>query len=153
MRIHTNLTESDILSAGVQAGVTFERLNEHGSRSHRARAFDVILSGRGRRGNRYGHGDFQSATWDQWGVFLGALYRKDPLMIAGEAYQNAEHFMWSTNNRFDGSDFVHCYHQRWTFDGYAATNGYGVSRCTKCGTVKRWLTGGGAFAETVGSSS
>lgn len=150
MRLHTNLSESDILSAGVQAGVVFQRLDEYGSRK-RPRAFDVILSGRGRRGNRYGVGDFQSASWDQWGVFLGALYRKDAAMVAGEAYSCAEHFDWSTNHRYDGTEFAHCFHTRWSFDGYACTNGYGISHCASCGTVKRWLSGGAVWSATVGS--
>lgn len=150
MRIHTTkLTEADIVVAAIGAGARIERLDEHGSRK-RARAFDVILSGKGRRGSQYNGGTVKSATWDQWGMFLGALYRKDPLMIAGEAYVNAEHFAWSTNDRFNGEEFEHCHHQKWEWQGTAAGGRCNAQECTKCGTVKRWLITG-TWAEFTAS--
>jgi hypothetical protein len=83
MRIHTSATYRDICSClprGVSAYIT-----EHGSRS-RERAFEVTLYAYAkddlhrRYGNTggYGRSDDVAATWDEWGLFMVALYEIDP---------------------------------------------------------------------------
>ena len=138
MRIHTSLTEQDIRAAGRLAGVEFERLTVHGSRK-RPRAFDVILTGGSIHANHWTRsGEYRAATWDQWGVFLGALYRQDSAMDCG-AYVNAEHFAWSTHGRYGGAEFEPCKLHKWD----ALTESWresGAAKCRKCGAVKRWLT-------------
>lgn len=144
MRLHTNLTEGDIRAAGRLAGVGFERLTVHGSRK-RDRAFDVILTGGSIHANHWTRsGEYRAATWDQWGVFLGALYRQDAAMVS--AYQSADHFLWSTNGRYSGAFFVPCLLHKWQheYDRYAA---HGHQTCAKCGAVRRWLTDQKLFVE------
>lgn len=107
MRIHTNVNQhEDIYAAARQAGVTLVRCSEHGSRSH-ARAFDVLLSGdspyRLNTGGYGSHHDEQAASWDQWGIFLGALFDNDPKMKCW-AYADASDFHVKTNWRFDMDD-------------------------------------------------
>lgn len=107
MRIHTDgLTEDDVRDAARQAGVTFDRLREHRSKSH-ARAFDVTLRGNSNRapnpGSRGNSTSDRAATWDQWGVFLGILFDRDALAMTdrGEGRQG---FRERTDYRFDGLD-------------------------------------------------
>lgn len=103
MRIHTNLTRQNIRDALVTSGapIHFEKLEEHGSRS-RERAFDVRLGGTGGRNNTglYGAGDYDGATWDQWGAFLGAVFTLDPNAYMPTAYRTADHFYAVTGDRF-----------------------------------------------------
>lgn len=143
MRIHTDLLEADIREAGRLAKVGFQRLNPKGSRV-KARAFDVILSGRGRMGTRYGDNQgMQSATWDEWGVFLGILFAHDSTASAPPYYVNAEHFEWSTDGRFsDGQEVTLCRHMKWDWNGESVTKRYYVQQCAKCGTLKRTLAAG-----------
>lgn len=136
MRIHTDLTEGDIRAAGRLAGVGFERLTVHGSRT-RPRAFDVILTGLSIHANHWTRsGEYRAATWDQWGVFLGALYRQDSAMVS--AYQNADHFVWSTNGRYAGAAFEPCLLHKWNHE-YDRYQTHGHQTCTKCGAIRRWL--------------
>lgn len=100
MRIHTNtLKRSDIVialnqeaNAGrIAQSVGFKVLEDKGSRSH-ARAFEVQLDsdakldGDGRRlGNSgsYGAGENYTATYDEWGFLIAALYRADEFAVWG----------------------------------------------------------------------
>lgn len=140
MRIHSDtLTRNDLADAATRAGVTFYRFETRGSRS-RARAHDVILEGTGRTGTRYGQNtDMIAATWDEWGIFLAELFRRDPGMTIPRVYEDAEQFRWATGGRFDELTPAeqHIRH-KWERDGFSAGNGYGVSEC-KCGAVHRWL--------------
>lgn len=108
MRIHTDgLTEDDVRDAARQAGVTFGRLTEHRSQSH-ARAFDVTLRGNSnRRPNPGSRGnwtdDERAATWDQWGVFLGILFDRDPYAMT-DRKETRHAFRERTAYRFDGLD-------------------------------------------------
>lgn len=112
MRIHTNvLTTSDIhraTTAAAMRGVDAETMT-HGSRSH-ARSIDVTLTGTSTRRPNPGQGghyrsDDHAATWDEWGMFLAALFAIDPAAIVGTVrspiYAGADHFHAVTADRFE----------------------------------------------------
>jgi len=128
MRLHTNATESDIRKAGIDARVDFATLSTHGSRKS-ARAFEVNLTGassrRPNRGDRGADGAY-AATWDQWGVFLAAIFAVDPEMSCW-AYTGAEDFHAKTAGRFaDGwPEDAHGDH-KWEFARAR------VQSCTRC---------------------
>lgn len=142
MRIHTDtLTASDLQAAAQLAGVTLSYSN-HGSRSHRG-AVDVTLSGSSGRmpntGNRgaASYGSSPAATWDEWGIFLGELFRRDPDAVAPRVYFSGEHFRWATGARFDTLTPAdqHKRH-RWQYNGESVTGAYSVHEC-KCGALLR----------------
>ncbi len=143
MRLHTKVSETDVYTAARKAGVEVENLSRHGSRK-RSHAFEVTLSGSGSWANSGGYGaaGHKSATWDEWGIFLDALYRVDAQMVAGEAYQGREHFRWVTGARYDNlrPGAQHKRH-RWNPQGRSAGGGYYVSEC-KCGAILRRLAHG-----------
>lgn len=111
MRIHTSLPMQAVLDAGTIAHVQFNKLSQHGSRSH-DHAFEVTLFGSsnfytnpgtgGRNWTYDGHfiHDGHAATWDEWGIFLGHLFQADPA-IKCRAYDGAKDFHFKTNWRFD----------------------------------------------------
>jgi hypothetical protein len=122
--------------AAKEAGVNFERCTLHGSRS-RDHAFDVILSGNSGRRANFG-GDWEAASWDQWGIFLGRIFKDDPDAVCW-AYKDADDFHWQTGDRFltltlkDATRF-----HKWglgEYDGYGST-----SRCKHdgCTAIRRW---------------
>lgn len=100
MRIHTSATEADVRAAAMVARATIAGFSQHGSRS-REYAFEVRLTGESSRwpnGGRDTDGG-KAATWDQWGVFLAALYRTDPQLVCW-AYNGAYEFHMRTAERF-----------------------------------------------------
>ena len=137
MRIHADrLTRLDFRDAAQTAGVTIEKLSEHGSRS-RTRAFDVTLSGDSkRRPNRDHASDEFAATWDQWGTFLAYLFYEDGSVTIPSAYKSEAEFHTATARRFfDVYSTPSDMHGDHTFR-YA-----GVPRsqsCTKCTATKVW---------------
>jgi hypothetical protein len=136
MRIHTNLHRDSFQTAARTAGVDFERLTEHGSRSA-ARAFDVILTGHGVTGGQWGNSGtngaapYKTATWDEWGIFLNAIFQADPGARTRD-YDSAEDFHTVTGGRFETLTPAeqHLRH-RWTPDG-----NYGAD--CKCGAHVQW---------------
>jgi hypothetical protein len=98
MRIHTSACINHFRAAARCAGVSFERLEHHGSRSD-LQAFDVVLNGSGRN-HPWGR-DYQAATWDEWGMFLAEVFNYDPNAKAGNAYIGRSDFRDKTCNRFD----------------------------------------------------
>jgi len=135
MRIHTSLDPDAIraMLAGMP-GVTFERFTVHGSRTH-PRAVEVLLSGTSPRRRNFGNrgaGDDYAATWDEWGIFLGRLFRADPEARA-TYYRDAYGFDCRTTYRFDESFTVEDQHplHRWESDGN------GAQHCP-CGATRRW---------------
>ena len=106
MRIHTDtLTSTDIYAATRAAGMTgvSATFTSHGSRK-RDHAFNVNLTGTSSRPLNTGkYGADQSgdtaATWDEWGMFLAALYAVDPDMDA-TYYADAADFHRQTGDRF-----------------------------------------------------
>lgn len=153
MKIHSDvLTYADLLDAVKIARVDFGRCDEKGSRS-RARGFDVTLTGESRRRpNDQGKGDRDAyaATWDQWGVFLAALFDRDPKMVT-PYYEDAKDFAIKTDVRFGRALTIqttagtatifqsfgwpsdaHGDHT-FRFDGVP-----GEQSCSKCSAVRRW---------------
>jgi len=136
MRLHVSrgITEETVRHAAQKAGATLEHLSEHGSRKA-AHAFEVHLTGasnhRPNSGN-YGAGDAYAATWDQWGVFLSALYALDPDMTCW-AYKDVGDFNWQTAYRFayGRPDDMHGDHRWQSRVPYE-------QECTKCSAVRRF---------------
>ena len=133
MRIHTDtLSILDIRKACEGLPIYTEVLTSHGSRK-RAHAFEVQLSGTSN--HRAQSGDWNAATWDEWGAFLGRLFNADPEVITSY-YRSAEVFHNMTCNRFrDGglpSD-THSQH-KWVYDFENAKpfSGVHASRCNSC---------------------
>lgn len=140
MRIHTNsLTVTDLAEAGKRAGAGVQVLfTWHGSRK-RAQAWDVSLTGTSSRrtnaGNR-GAGDDYAATWDEWGMFLAELFRRDPEATIPGVYDTAGDFDYKTGCRFDDltPDQQHGGSgHRWEFAGTARARS-----CKTCDAVQRF---------------
>lgn len=149
MRIHSDTIDTlEIRKAARIAGVGFTRFDLKGSRK-REQAFDVILTGDSPR--RQNQGEDMAATWDQWGHFLGMLFALDAEMVT-PYYENAEHFHWMTNGRFQDFDRAddHVKGHRWGYSGESVTGAYRVSACQTegCTAVQRWLAHG-TWAEFV----
>lgn len=146
MRIHTNGHKmGDLFTAARVAGVSFAKIEKHGSRK-RDRAFEVKLEG---SSNRDGQGydshcyTYKAATWDEWGVFLAHLFAADPDMTT-PYYLDAHDFAFQTNSRFldkawgsdewevvKPHDMGVCLSHNWKFSSY------GTMRCAKCSAVQR----------------
>lgn len=132
MRIHTNLTHSDIVDCA-RGLVSLTTLSEHGSRS-RERAFEVKLSGSSPY--RQNFGTEQAATWDEWGVFIARIFAKDSDAIAGH-YKSADLFHEVTDGRFENGELpadTHARHKwEYNFDG-------GPHYCAKCSATMNFHT-------------
>ena len=137
MRFHVSksVTIADVREAGRKAGAHFDTLTEHGSRKS-GHAFEVKLLGSSNRrpnGGAYGAGNDYAATWDQWGVFIGALYDLDPSM-SSYAYDDAEDFHAKTGDRFrDGWPTDAHGDHTFRYEGVS-----GEQKCRKCSAVQRW---------------
>ena len=128
MRIHTssNVSHDDILTAASSAEAWAE-ITEHGSRK-RSHAFEVHLTGSSKRRNAT-NTDY-AATWDQWGIFIAAVFEIDPEATM-TYYTDAADFHYQTGTRFaDGrpADMHGDHTFRW--------NG-SATQCTKCSAVQR----------------
>lgn len=165
MRIHTDiLTHADIVSAVRAAGIetapnvrtvrlSVEGVKHHRSRS-RARAFAVKLHGSSSRQTQDGAGP--AASYDEWGIFLAALFAIDPEAIAGP-YDGAEFFHWTTANRFHSMtardlrdlDNSQCRGgHRWGGAHSNINGAYRVVECRRgCGAHLRTLASGHTFAD------
>ena len=112
MKIHSDiLTEKHFhaaTDAAGMAGVYVSQLEVKGSRS-RKRRIDLKLAGNSNRNQNHGtgnsnrnqnHGTVKAATWDEWGMFINALFEIDPNAIIGQ-YDGMEIFREVTDNRFD----------------------------------------------------
>lgn len=132
MRIHGNtLTTADVRKAAEVARVTLDRFTEHGSRA-RVRAFDITLQGESRRHQNGGSG--KAATWDQWGVFIAALFDADDTVTIPRAYVDRYQFDARTNWRFEDGwpEDAHGDH-RFEYAGIPMTQG-----CNKCSATYSW---------------
>lgn len=130
MRLHTNnLTPEDLQRAATVARVDLE-FTTHGSRSA-ARAFNVTLTGESKHRQNMGGAGY-AATWDQWGVFLGALYDLDDTMTCW-AYSGMADFDYKTGGRFS---------EGWPADAHGdhrwVVGVPFVQTCSKCSAAKRW---------------
>lgn len=136
MRIHTNTDQLPIQSKNALApGVRMQRVpTVHASRTHLI-AYDVALTGSsGRNAMR---NNYKAATWDEWGTYLAYLFADDATLKAGP-YLSAEHFHWSTGNRFTHGmpDDAHKQHH-WELSGVAVTGAYHVYECKECDAMMR----------------
>lgn len=156
MRIHSNtLTVTDLAEAGKRAGYAVGvRFSWHGSR-RRAAAWDVSLTGTSsRRPNNQGawtEDDSYAATWDEWGMFLAEIFRRDPLAVIPKVYESAEHFRWATCARFDTLEPAgQCSRSghKWSFSVPVATGSYSVRQCQReeCGASERFARSPEALA-------
>ena len=143
MRIHTN-SHATIVDAAVTAGVTLTKNVMHGSRTH-PRAFEVNLEGSSTRRPQSGPsglGSGYAATWDEWGMFLAAVFAIDPLARTRD-YECAAHFHWATTGRYHLRGEVHgdpCRQHKWSFS--RDTDTASIWRCTKCDALMRRLNHG-----------
>lgn len=157
MKLHTCAIEAeDLHNAARTAGVTFDVLTEHGSRSQR-RAWTVKLYGSSGRLPGFGRGDREhdAASFDEWGLFLAALYLVDPLMRAGH-YESAEHFHWCYDDRYVLLTYAEQHRQHKWSAGYPDASGlFSEAECigTKgpsnpgCHMIQRWPIHGAKFAD------
>lgn len=108
MRIHTSLHRDQLLTVLRNSGAAIdtEAFGVYGSRTHDS-AWEVRLTGSGGRNNTglYGAGDYNGATWDEWGAFFGALFELDPEARCGgteanPVYRDARHYHYLTGDRF-----------------------------------------------------
>jgi hypothetical protein len=149
MRIHTNATTEQIRAAINSVPTVYtERLTEHRSNTH-ARAFEINLSGSGRHGGQYDNREAKSATWDEWGVVMAAIFEADQATRMGGSqrnpvYANASDFHWQTDSRFiEGMpNDMHVQH-KWEWGERSQTTGIYSARCKgskghPCSAVKRW---------------
>lgn len=116
MRIHSDiLTEADIRAA-VPSTAYIGKLTVHGSRK-RAHGYEVNLGGSGKTGGQWGQTDGKAATWDEWGMFLAALYKIDP-DITMAAYVDHADFDYATGSRFDTlTPAEQHYQHKWVYVG------------------------------------
>lgn len=153
MRIHTN--DADTVQAAIRDAAASMRgvdaeISAHGSRKRRT-GLELSLTGTGRAGGQYGNGSGKSATWDEWGAVLGAVFAADPDAIAGP-YDGGEHFGWSTGHAYGGGLPEDAHHQhRWDSQGRSVTGSYFVSRCGRCSRIQRRMADGRSFAEIAGA--
>lgn len=136
MKIHTKLTEDNIRHAADVAGVWLAKFETTKSRSHPYR-YDMIISGTSGRRSQWRQKEVPAATWDEWGIFLGEIFRLDPNAKTPD-YADTDEFHWKTGGRFltlKPKD-QHRQHQ-WTHDvSIACTGAYFVHQC-KCGAITR----------------
>lgn len=133
MRIHSDiLTNADIDKAMTATGMANVngQVSIHGSRS-RAQAFNVLLTGnsthRPNSGKAGAQNDDYAATWDEWGIFLNALYAIDPNLVT-PYYADANDFHRKTVNRFTTLQWAEqCRSHKWVYDF-----SLGGHTCKKC---------------------
>lgn len=135
MRIHTSATLDDIYQAARVAGVGFTGVSRHGSRKA-SHAFEVGLTGSSSHRSQWRQSNCQAATWDEWGIFLAAVFEVDPNASA-TYYANADDFHWQTGDRFRTLQRVdqHARH-KWSYVGESVTGSYWVHECA-CGAIMR----------------
>jgi hypothetical protein len=145
MRIHSDSLDTlEVRKAARLAGVGFTRFDLKGSRS-RENAWDVILTGDS--GRRQNGGEDEAASWDQWGIFLGHLFRLDS-DLKTPYYGSADEFIWKTGGRFT-PDFTpaDCHrNHKWGWGQPNVTHRYSVATCDRgsdpCGAIQRWMLDG-----------
>lgn len=149
MRIHSDtITHRDFINAAYTARVAVVDLSTYGSRS-RDRAFKFYLSGSGITGGQWGSQDYKTATWDEWGIFLGHLFDVDPIAHTGKnSYLSAQHYHWVTGDRFRTLTPRHQHHRhRWEYRGNfdpdfrPDRSGFSEAWCS-CRAIKRWVIRG-----------
>lgn len=160
MKIHTSLTRDEMYALTRGLPVSYHDITEHKSRTA-GRAFNVRLTGTGGRNNTglYGAGDYDGATWDEWGAYFGRLYLADSDAVCGgtaarPVYANAGHFHWQTGGRFSSGELPEDTHprHRWNISGDSLTGSYTVHQCGKCTALTRSLRWGTTWQSFTGSA-
>jgi hypothetical protein len=140
MRIHTNLTTEQMNKIEPPPSAKIHAFVPHGSRTH-PRAFEVILSGSSRFRGQYGQADFTTATWDEWGIYLGRLFAADPEARIPRTYDDADHFHYITDGRYDVDNDPPltklCPLHRWTHVNNDIPGREVTQECRKCGAILR----------------
>lgn len=132
MKIHSDiLSPAQIHRATTAAGMrgVDAEVTSHGSRSRRA-SFNVSLTGTSNRwtnSGQSGAGAEHAATWDEWGMFIQALYEIDPQALIGQ-YGTYETFALCTFGRFES--LVNAYS---CADHKFVSRGDHVTECKWCG--------------------
>lgn len=104
MRIHTDtLTADDLTDAAKLAGCRVESVREHRSTA-RNRAYEFVISGHGTHGGAYGRMPFAVGSWDDYGIVLAELFRRDPRAVVGTpgrpTYDGVTDFHQETAHRY-----------------------------------------------------
>jgi hypothetical protein len=138
MRIHSDtLTTSDLTEAARLAGCQVESIALHRSTA-RDHAFEFIISGHGKYGGQFGQLSHASGSWDDYGIMLAELFRRDPRAIVGTpgrpTYDGVDDFHDSTAWRYVELTpaQAHHNHRRDYSDGrrfYTADNGRRLAPC------------------------
>jgi hypothetical protein len=105
MRIHSDtLTPSDFSEAARVAACQVVTVTRHRSTA-RGYAFDLIITGHGRIGGAYGGVSYAVGSWDDYGITLAELFRRDPRAIVGTpgrpTYDGAADFHAETVYRYE----------------------------------------------------
>lgn len=158
MRIHSDILTADDLRTAAQVAGDDVRISvaEHGSRK-RARAFAFSLSGTSSRDRQWASDTLpvKAATWDEWGMVIAELFRRDPDATIAQAYPSAEFFHWTTGGRFRSltpADQHGGAGHKWRPMGHNATGAYVVAECRgtrhyACTAILRRMAAGHTFAE------
>jgi hypothetical protein len=143
MRIHTRAPLNAFDQAASKAGATLEDLTVHRSRKSLF-GIEVHLLGASNHWAGHSGASGYGATWDQWGVFLAAIFTVDPAMSC-RAYKDAADFTYKTAGRFPvgaypewaGARMPADYHGDHTWQTLNVINGRYVQTCTKCSAERR----------------
>jgi hypothetical protein len=136
MRIHTDtLTADDLTDAAKLARCTVESVAHHRSTA-RDHAFEFIISGHGTHGGAYGRLPYAAGSWDDYGIMLAELFRRDPRAIVGTpgrpTYDGAADFHARTVDRYRTltPEQAHHNHRRdHTARDYVTVQGFRLSPC------------------------
>ena len=111
--------------------------SDQGKARKRSTVWNVALSGDSpyMQGTASREPGTKAATWDQWGIFLNALFELDPEMTT-QYYASATDFHTITGRRFETLTFIDSHRvHKWQWDGgkggvyceCGATRNYGIS--------------------------
>jgi hypothetical protein len=138
MRIHSDtLQYSDFHEAAALADCQVQSITSHRSTA-REYALEFIIAGHGRHGGAYGGVDYAVGSWDDYGIMLAELFRRDPRAVVGTpgrpTYDGADDFHDSTAWRYMELTpaQAHHNHRRDYSDGrrfYVADNGRRLAPC------------------------
>jgi len=126
------LNQSDLAKAARLANVDIisdiSPFNVHKARK-RAYRFEIVLSGDSPFRN--GHdSSYPAATWDQWGIFLNALFEIDP-DISTQYYANREAFNAITDDRFIALTYEQSHRRHnWRYMPIGRVLHYSCNGCT-----------------------
>lgn len=128
MRIHSDTLTAIQIHSLVPVTAYVGKLSRHGSRK-RDHAFEVNLGGSGKTGGQWGQQNGKAATWDEWGMFLAALYEADPEAVT-PYYTDADDFHHVTGDRFRTltPDEQHKQH-RWEYQVNLGDHGSSYHAC------------------------